>query len=46
MWPPENELGGEGQEVGVNISYYHVKEKYPKGSTGNKVVVGGQRDGS
>lgn len=43
VWPLENELGGEGEEVGLNILYYQVKGKHPKGSKGNKVVGGGQR---
>lgn len=36
-------VGRWGEEVGLNILYYQVKGKHPKGSKGNKVVVGGQR---
>lgn len=40
-----SELGDKGQEVGLNILYYQVKEQHSKWRTGNKVVVSRRAEG-
>lgn len=40
-----SELGDKGQEVGLNVLYYQVKEQHSKWRAGNKVIVSRRAEG-